>query len=238
MGVVAGVDPARIGAVAFILSRPAPMRLLGAYLFGGFGVSLLVGGALVFVLGEVDVGKSSSVPPEIEIAVGALALVVAVLVATGVAARMRDAIQRRSAGSEAGGKSGLQTEERSGVEQLPGFEKLPEHIQNVLRSESPWIAWIAGVAIGMPSAYYLAAIAAILKSGTGTSGQIAALLVFNIIAFAVAGVPMISFLIAPDATRARVDQFYAWVTSHQRVVITALTTIVGVYLVLMGISKL
>jgi hypothetical protein len=90
----------------------------------------------------------------------------------------------------------------------------------------------------MPSAYYFAAIAAILKSGTGTGGQIAALLVCNVIAFAVAGVPMISFLIAPDATRARVDQFYAWVTSHQRVVITALATIVGVYLVVIGISKL
>ena len=128
--------------------------------------------------------------------------------------------------------------DRSGVEKLPGFEKLPERVQNVLRSESPWIAWIAGVAIGMPSAYYLAAIAAILKSGTGTGGQIAGLLVFNIIAFAAAGVPMISFVVAPDATRARVDQAYVWVSTHQRVVIAALTSIVGAYLIVVGVSKL
>jgi hypothetical protein len=238
MAVVAGVDPARIGAVAFILSRPKPIPLLSAYLFGGFGVSLIAGGLLVFVLTEVDVGKKSSAPPEIEIAVGALALLVAVLVATGVAARIRDAAQKKSSKSESHDSPGPDAQERAGVEKLPGFEKLPEHVQNVLRSESPWIAWVAGVAVGMPSAYYLAAIAAILKSGIGTGGQIAALLVFNFIAFAVAGVPMISFLLAPDATRARVAQLHAWVSNNQRVVITALTTIVGAYLIVIGISKL
>jgi hypothetical protein len=238
MAVVAGVDPARIGAVAFILSRPRPMRLLGAYLFGGFGVSLIAGGVLVLILGEVDVGKKSSVPPEIEIAVGALSLLVAALVATGTAARIRDARQGPSQPAVEEGSAGATAAERSGVEKLPGFEKLPERVQNVLRSESPWIAWIAGVAIGLPSAYYLAAIAAILKSGTDTGGQVAALLVFNFIAFAAAGVPMISFLVAPDATRARVDQLYSWVSTHQRVVIAALTTIVGIYLTVLGISKL
>ncbi len=59
MAVVAGADPARIGAVAYILSRPSPMRLLVAYYVGGFGVSLIVGRLVVFVLGEADIGKSS-----------------------------------------------------------------------------------------------------------------------------------------------------------------------------------
>jgi hypothetical protein len=69
------------------------------------------------------------------------------------------------------------------VEKLPGFEKLPHSVQDVLRRESPWVAWVAGVAIGMPTAYYLAAIAAILRSGVGTAGQLGGLLVFNLIAF-------------------------------------------------------
>jgi hypothetical protein len=94
------------------------------------------------------------------------------------------------------------------------------------------------VSIAMPTAYYLAAIAAILKSGVGTGGQVGALLVFNLIAFAVAGIPLVSFAVAPDATRARIDQLYGWVTTHQRTVITILAGIVGVYLVVVGISKL
>jgi hypothetical protein len=41
------VDPAQVGAVAYILSRPRAMRLLIAYFVGGFGVSLIAGGVIV-----------------------------------------------------------------------------------------------------------------------------------------------------------------------------------------------
>ena len=237
MAVVAGVDPVRIGAVVFMLSRRHPLSLLAAYFIGGFGVSLIIGGVLVFVLGNADIGKSSSVPPGVEIAVGALALLVAVLVATGIAARLRDKVEARHHSDSDSAKPADAGAAHS-VEQLPGFAKLPRRAQNALRSESPWIAWVAGVAIAMPTAYYLAAIAAILKSGVGTGGQVGALLVFNLIAFAVAGIPLVSFAIAPDATRARIDQLYSWVTTHQRVVITTVSGVVGVYLILIGISKL
>jgi hypothetical protein len=107
-----------------------------------------------------------------------------------------------------------------------------------LRTESPWIAWVVGLAGGLPDAYYLAAIAAILKSGVGTRGQIGALLVFNLVAFAAAEIPLVSYAIAPDATRTRLDRIYQWITTHQRLVITTLAGIVGVYLMLIGISKL
>jgi hypothetical protein len=94
------------------------------------------------------------------------------------------------------------------------------------------------VAVGMPSAYYLAALAAILKSGAGTSAQIGALLVFNFVAFAIAEFPLVSFAVAPEATRARLDQFYTWISTHQRIVVTILAGIVGAYLIVVGISKL
>ena len=87
-------------------------------------------------------------------------------------------------------------------------------------------------------AYYLAAIPAILKSGVETGGQVGALLVFNPIAFSAAETPLVSIVIAPDATRARLDQLYEWVTTDQRLVIPTLAGIVGVYLPIMGISKL
>jgi hypothetical protein len=214
------------------------MRLLVAYYVGGFGVSLIVGGVIVFVLGEAGIGKKSSVPPEIEIAVGALALVVAALVGSGVAARVRDRAQARHPSGHGDEEPASADGQPHGVEKLPGFEKLPQRAQDALRSESPWIAWIAGVAVGMPTAYYLAAIAAILKSGVGTGGRVGALLVFNFVAFAVAEIPLVSYAIAPDATRARLEQTYQWVTTHQRLVITTLATIVGVYLLIVGISKL
>lgn len=210
------------------------MRRLVAYYIGGFGVSLIIGVVIVFLLDVASIGKRSSIPPDIEIAVGVLALLVAVLVGTGIAARVRDRAQARRPSDPGSGKPPT----AEGIERLPGFEKLPHRVQDALRSESPWIAWIVGVSVGMPTAYYLAAIAAILRSGVGTAGQIGALLVFNLIAFAVAEIPLVSFAIAPDATRASLYQLHKWISTHQRLVITTLAVIVGVYLILVGISKL
>jgi Sap, sulfolipid-1-addressing protein len=127
---------------------------------------------------------------------------------------------------------------RPGIEQLPGFDRLPARAQAALKTESPWVAWIAGLAVGLPTAYYLAATAAILNADGSAGAQVAALVVFNLITFGLAEIPMVSFRVAPDATRARVDQLYDWMNTHHRLVLTALAAVVGVYLVIVGISKL
>ena len=90
----------------------------------------------------------------------------------------------------------------------------------------------------MPTAYYLAAIAAIFRSGVGTAGLISRLLVFNLIAFAVVEIPLMSFAIAPDGARACLDQLNEWIGIHQWLVNTTVAVIVGVYLILVGFSKL
>jgi hypothetical protein len=81
---------------------------------------------IVFLLRDVGLKQSSSVPPEIEIAVGVLALLVAALVGTGVAAQLRDWWQSRGS-EDKGAHPGKppDTDVRRGIEQLPGFEKLP-----------------------------------------------------------------------------------------------------------------
>ena len=239
MAVVAGADPVRIGAVAFMLTRTKPMRLLLGYFIGGFGLSLIIGIAVVFVLKDIDLGKSSSVPPGIEIAVGVLALVVAVLVGTRLSANMRDKAQARHPEAKLPNlDSPASPDGPPGIESMPGFDKLPGRVKSVLSKESPWVAWIAGLAVGMPTAYYLAAIAAILKSGSSAGTQVAALVVFNVVAFAQVEIPIVSFAIAPEATRRRIDQLYVWVSDHQRMVVTVLAGVVGIYLVIVGISKL
>jgi hypothetical protein len=184
------------------------------------------------------VGQGSSIPPEIEIAVGAVALLVAVLVGSGVAGRLRGRARARRAGDQPAGGPAPAHDDGPSVEKLPGYDKLPHRMRDLLHNDSPWLAWIYGVAFGVPSAYYLAALAAVLKSGGDASAQIGALLAFNVVAFAVAEIPLVSFLIAPEATRARLNQLYRWISTHQRLVVTVLASVVGVYLVLTGISKL
>jgi hypothetical protein len=138
MAVVAGLEPQRIGAVVFMLSRAQTLRLLLAYIVGGFGMTLIVGLVILFVFGEAGVGQSSSVPPEVEIAVGVLALVVAMLVGTGLAARLRDRSQSREP-EEQGVDADRppNTDGRRGLQQLPGYERMPRRVQAALASESP-----------------------------------------------------------------------------------------------------
>ena len=97
---------------------------------------------------------------------------------------------------------------------------------------------LLGLTNGFPTPYYLAAMAAALTSGAAVGQQMAALVVFNVIAFAVALIPLISFWIAPDATRVRVEQLYTTMKAHQRVVVTLIAGAVGVFFIGLGISHL
>src|SRR6476659_9988882 len=149
MAVVVAVDPAQVGAVAYILSRPRAMRLMVAYFVGGFGVSLIAGAAILFVLDGVGVGQGSSIPPAVEIAVGVLAVLVAALVASGVASRLRDRAKSRHASDQPPDKPTSPDENGPGLEKLPGFEKLPHRLRDALLNDSLWIAWVYGVGFGM-----------------------------------------------------------------------------------------
>jgi hypothetical protein len=233
LAVIAALDPARIAAAAYMLSRARPMKLLVAYLVGGMGVSLIAGGVILFLLKEVGAGRI--LPAGIEIAVGTLAVVVAVVVGSGLSARLAAAW----GGDHFGHEESHAAEEVSGLQsRLRLLEKLPGPVRRVLASESPWVVWVAGVAIGLPSAYYLAAIAILLQAGRGLHSQIFGLLLLNFVAFTAVELPFVGFLFAPDATREGVKEFHVWIGAHRRLVVAALAGGIGAFLVAMGISKL
>lgn len=266
LGVAAAIDPALMGAVAFMLTRRGPKRLLAVYFLGGFGVSMIAGVVALFVLKDVGANKRSSVPPEIEIAVGALLVLAAVLIGTGLSARLRDWLQARRGTRHEGETAALGpdppdvgarssavatadveaaaetqadiTEKLATLEGVPVVRKLVPPTRRALEAESPWVAWIAGVALGLPGAYYLAAIALILKSGSAPAPQVAALLVFNLALFAMVWIPLAGFLVAPAATKTRVESLSAWAHTHRRLVIAAVAGLIGAYLIIVGISKL
>ena len=126
MAVVAALDPMRVAALVVILARRQPVLHLVAYLIGGFGVSMIVGAVVLFVLDGVGVGGGSGIPPGIEIAVGVLALVVAALVGSGIADKLRS---RRHAGHVTADGAVSTTEVPQGIEQLAAFQKLPGPMQ-------------------------------------------------------------------------------------------------------------
>jgi hypothetical protein len=238
MAIVAGADPVRLGAVVFMLSRTRPMRMLLAYFIAGFTTNLVVGAVVLFGLRDTGLGSTGSVPGEVEIAIGLFALVVGALVVCGFPARVRRRVgTRHPKGGGADADRAATAVGRPGL-QRPSFTKLPTPAQAALQSESLWIAGVVGLGMGVPTAYYLAAIAAILTSGAAAGSQVGALLVFNLLGFAVAEIPVVSFSVAPEATRAYVDQLYAWMKAHHRLVVATLAGMLGMFLILLGSSNL
>src|SRR5262249_41669835 len=161
------------------------------FLAGGFTMGIGVGLVVLFILRATPLAGHFTVA-QAQIVAGLLALLVAVILATNVLAhRLIGRIPASTAvGGAAGGQGGV-----GGVgggvggvdllEQTPpvGLKKLSARAQEFLRGDSPYVAWVSGLAVALPSANYLGAMAAILASGAGPVAQAQALLLFNVVAF-------------------------------------------------------
>ncbi len=89
--VVATLNPSLLAAVTMMLLLPHPKRLMLGYLLGAYISSITAGVVIVFSLHGTSVARTSThvLSPGGQIAVGAVALSVAFLLATGSDTRLR-----------------------------------------------------------------------------------------------------------------------------------------------------
>ncbi|MGV0710090.1 GAP family protein [Mycolicibacterium porcinum] len=234
MAAVAAIDPLRIGVVAFMLSRSRPVRLLLPFFLFAFTANVAVGAAVVFVFKNVTGDSGRTMSPGLELGVGAVALVIAVLSITGVLEHLVNRVRaRRSVPAAVGDGADAPVDDTA-----PGLSKLPGGLQAALRGEAPWAAGLLGLINGFPTPYYLAAMAAALTSGAAVTEQMAAMVVFNLVGFLAAIIPIVSFWVSPAATRSAVERVYQWMGIHHRLVVAVIAGAVGVYFLAMGISHL
>lgn len=237
LAVAAGLGPTRIATVVLLVSRAEPIPHLLTYLATGIGVTIAIGAAILFVIGYTGIGQSNALFAWLEIAAGVLGLLFAAAIGSGLAARVhawwrsRQPDSTKNARSESDGA-------RSLLSRVPGFDRMPRRLRAKLDGESPWFAGVAGTAFGLPTFYLLATIAAILEAGMGLQLQVAALVVFSVVAFMQGVIPLLGFLVAPEATRSGLDRFYSWLKTRQQLVVAALAAISGSYLTIRGISAL
>jgi hypothetical protein len=209
MAVAVSLEPFRIGMTVLMLNRPRPLQQLLAFLFGGFAMGTTVGLVVLFVLRPALLGSHHFTLPKVQIVIGALALVVAAVLATGVGPRRSDD---------------------------PG--RLSSWARRLANGSSLWVAGLAGLGIALPSVDYLAALAVILASGTSATTQISALVTFNVVAFALVEIPLVAYVLAPDRTRASMDALHGWLRSRRRRDVAALLAAVGAVLVVVGMVGL
>jgi threonine/homoserine/homoserine lactone efflux protein len=197
---VASVDAGLLAAAVVLLSRPRAAHKLAAFLIGCMGFSIGFGLIIVLALHGSRVLRHADphVTAIVEVAVGGLLIVVAVVAVAGRAWHWRP--RRRSDDEEGSQRHSLS--------------------DRALGHDSLWVAWAAGALYSVPGAYYLAGLALLIKLDKPAAIDALAVVGFNIVMFAFIELPLLGFLLAPERARTRTARFSDWITRHKRTVIT------------------
>ena len=226
LGLAVNLEPTRIGLVPLLLARDRPIMQLLAYLVGSLTVNLGFGLVILFVFHRIPFGDSSSNGGKAQIAVGALALVVAAILAVR-------GLRTRSAPNASGKTPAVGTGEPRSV------ERFTTSVRNILRKgRSPWVAGLVGLGVGLPSVDYLAVLIIIGTSQQPPSQQAAALVAFVLLGSLVVLAPLIGYLLAPAQTLRRIERFAVWTRSRSLIEYAGLLTLIGLLLIGLGIAHL
>ncbi|BAX93949.1 GAP family protein [Mycobacterium shigaense] len=211
MAVAMSLEPFRIGMTVLMLNRPRPTLQLLAFLSGGFAMGMTVGLLVLFVLQRKLLTSSHVSLPGLQMLIGALALLVAAVLAAQVVTR---------------GNGG----------ETPATERLSPRMRRLLTGRSLWVAGVAGLGMALPSVDYLAALTVIVASGTAALTQISALVVFHVVAFALVEIPLLAYLLAPRQTHASMTALHRWVRSRRRLEVAAVLATAGCVLLAVGVT--
>lgn len=229
LALAVNLEPTRIGLVPLLLSRRRPILQLLAFFVCGFTTTLGFGLLVLFVFHRNPFGTAGGDGAKVQIAVGAVALLVAATMAV-------HALQsrRRPARTVSQSPSPAETAEKPSA-----AEKFAERVRRVLaKGGSPWIAGLVGVSTGLPSPDYLAMLVVIATAKVPPAEQAAALVVFNIIGSLVVIIPLAGYLLAPARTLDLVERFGAWTRSRSRIEYAALLALAGTLLIGLGWTHL
>jgi hypothetical protein len=216
LSLVAAANASLLAAVTVMLFLPDPKRLLLGYLAGGLLVSLAIGFLIVFVVDDAGATSTArnTVSPSIDIALGAISLLVAYILRGGHDRRIRE---RRRAGK-------------------PAVEKGPSKVEQLLGRGSARVTFALGVVLTLPGFAYLAALRDLQQGGYSTATKILVILGFNAMLLILLEVPLAGYYLAPERTVVGVQNFRAWLTRRGRAMAIGAFAVIGAFLVLRGVA--
>jgi len=212
----AALNPTLLTGVTVMLTLKRPKRLLTGFLAGALVTSVTCGLVLVFALPHSSTSSTAkhSVNPILNIALGALVLLVVFVVATG-----RD--QRRRAWSE-------RKRARSADKPDPRWRRQ-------LSKGSARDTFVVGILLSFPGASYIAGMDLLHKQNVGTVATVLLVLAFNAIMLILLELPLLGYAIAPDWTAATIERFSSWLIRRGGRAALIAGAIAGVLLILRGI---
>jgi hypothetical protein len=241
---IAAVDPQRIGIAAILAGLRRPMHNLFAFWLGLMTAGLALALVGMFLLRDFLVpftrflksaAKSPVVPP-VQITFGVLALLIAVAIVVRSSAR-------RAAPAPVpvpvGGPSGLEGDP-SGLEVVSKrpnvFALRRTSWSALLDSGSVKLAFVVGLITSSPPLEFWGAVLAIVASGAAASTQVSAYLMYMLVGYSIAEIPLVSYLVSPAKTQVVVMRLQGWLRAHQRQIFIFILSMVGVLMVGGGVS--
>ena len=168
--------PTLITVVVLALRVPQPVRILLWFLVGGLLTTITIGLALVFALEDSSFVSGSDPPvnPVLNVAVGVVALAVALVLARR---KRRPATVTKPEASDANG---------------PGLTERAVQRGGI-------VAFFAGVVLNVvPGAFPVVALKDIAQLDVSDGRKVVAVVLFYVIMFAFAEVPIVAYLFAPE----------------------------------------
>jgi hypothetical protein len=212
----AALNPTLLTGVTVMLTLDRPERLLIGFFAGALVTSVTCGLVLVFALPHSSTSSTAkhSVNPILNIALGALVLLVVFVVATG-----RD--QRRRAWSE-------RKRARSADKPDPRWRRQ-------LSKGSARDTFVVGILLSFPGASYIAGMDLLHKQNVGTVATVLLVLAFNAIMLILLELPLLGYAFAPEWTAATIERFSNWLIRRGGRVALIAGAIAGALLILRGI---
>ena len=228
LALFAGVYPVLLAVVALFLTRPRPIVLLAGLLTGGFLTTMIAGIVLVSVIGSTDVFTGSdkfTVRAWFNIAIGVILIAGAAYILVNRGQRSLRHRGKAKAGDTADAGA-------AGAEKPSGWSK------RAGAADSFWAAAIIGVAIDLPSVWFLAALKYLIDANFSVAVVFLLLLSYAVIAYISIELSLLFSIKWPVQTRHAVQTANNWLKGHQRIIAASIAGGIGIWQLSLGISKL
>jgi len=210
--------PLLLAIVLVLLTADNPPKLLAGYLIGGYPVSFAWGVLMILVLEKTNLASHTSnrkFGPGVDIAIGVLAIVVAILL---------ERLRRKR-----------RVDPNSHVPRQGSGNARVDAILD--RGSIKWMI-LLGAVLSMPSPFYISAAKDMAQQDPSWSTRIGILIVFNIIVFLLVWVPLVSYLVSPGGTRRAVGGLNLWLQANLLRVGVLIAIALGIYEIIRGLTSL
>ena len=218
----AALNPKLLAVDLLLAENRRPRAMFLCVLLGGLTVALTIGLLDVLVFRADAITAQKTVSAGVDLVIGLLLLAAGGLVATG-----RPHGRRKTAVPTGGGQP-----------EKPEREKKDGWAQRVLAEPRLGLAMLVGALIGLPGAAYLSALHNLVTGKSSTATQVAVVVAFVLIEFALIIIPFVLLEVRPEATKAALKHAQDWLLAHARQLMAYTALILGAYLAVSGLIRL